>query len=208
MLSSTVFSAVLSLAFLSNEVLATPPACLLACVAQVTKSSSSCNALNDVTCICSNEGASIKSCLDSICPNGNADAAYSSFKSSCAAQNAFVNQASSSSSVSSTSTSSSIFSSFSSSSSSSSTTTTTTSSSSVVHSSSTAVETTSSKVTTSSTSTSASISSTSTTVISSTLSSSSSSTQRITASEIYSGAGSFLQAGNSFVIAAVAALLI
>ncbi|KAK5780376.1 Ccw14p PWA37_002663 [Arxiozyma heterogenica] len=201
MLSSTVFSAVLSLALLSNEVLATPPACLLACVAQVTKSSSSCNALNDVTCICSNEGASIKSCLDSICPNGNADAAYSAFKSSCAAQNASINQASSSSSVSSTSTSSSI-------SSSSSSSTTTTSSSSVVHSSSTAVETTSSKVTTSSTSTSTSISSTSTTVVSSTLSSSSSSTQRFTVSEIHSGAGNFLQAGNSFVVAAVAALLI
>lgn len=187
MLSSTVLSTVLSLALLSNEVLATPPACLLACVAQVTKSSSSCNSLNDVTCICSNEGSSVKSCLDSICPNGDADAAYSAFKSSCSDQNASVSQSSSSSSASST----------------------TTSTSRTSSSSSTTVETTSSESSTSSTSTSASssISSITTTAATSTISSSSSSSIA-TVSEIQSGAGNFLQAGNSFVVAAVAALLI
>ncbi|SSD61333.1 uncharacterized protein SCODWIG_03094 [Saccharomycodes ludwigii] len=74
----------LSVAFMASQVVvATPPACLLACVAQVNKQSTECSSLNDASCICDKESSSIQSCLKSICPNGNADAAYSSFQSSC-----------------------------------------------------------------------------------------------------------------------------
>lgn len=106
MRTSTVVSSVLSLALLSKEVLATPPACLLACVAKVTSGSSQCNTLSNVDCVCQNENSAVKSCLDEICPNGNADAAYSAFKSSCSAQNVSLgdNSSSSSSSASSSST--------------------------------------------------------------------------------------------------------
>ncbi|GMM57112.1 Ccw14 protein [Maudiozyma humilis] len=106
MRTSTVVSSVLSLALLSKEVLATPPACLLACVAKVTSASSQCNTLSNVDCVCQNENSAVKSCLDEICPNGNADAAYSAFKSSCSAQNVSLgdNSSSSSSSASSSST--------------------------------------------------------------------------------------------------------
>lgn len=106
MRTSTVVSSVLSLALLSKEVLATPPACLLACVAKVTSASSQCNTLSNVDCVCQNENSAVKSCLDEICPNGNADAAYSAFKSSCSAQNVSLgdNSSSASSSVSSSST--------------------------------------------------------------------------------------------------------
>lgn len=96
MRSTTVLSTVLSLALLSKEVLATPPACLLACVAQVTSGSSQCNTLSNLNCVCSNEDSAVKSCLDSICPNGNADAAYSAFKSSCSEQNISLGDSSSS----------------------------------------------------------------------------------------------------------------
>lgn len=106
MRTSTVVSSVLSLALLSKEVLATPPACLLACVAKVTSASSQCNTLSNVDCVCQNENSAVKSCLDEICPNGNADAAYSAFKSSCSAQNVSLgdNSSSASSSASSSST--------------------------------------------------------------------------------------------------------
>lgn len=106
MRTSTVVSSVLSLALLSKEVLATPPACLLACVAKVISASSQCNTLSNVDCVCQNENSAVKSCLDEICPNGNADAAYSAFKSSCSAQNVSLgdNSSSSSSSASSSST--------------------------------------------------------------------------------------------------------
>ncbi|CDH10942.1 uncharacterized protein ZBAI_02728 [Zygosaccharomyces bailii ISA1307] len=102
MRTSTVLSSV-AVALLSNQVLATPPACLLACVAEVTKGSSKCDAMNEVNCICSNESDSVKSCLNSKCPNNNAEEAWSAFQSSC---NGKIGS-SSSSSASSSSTSSS-----------------------------------------------------------------------------------------------------
>lgn len=105
MRTSTVVSSVLSLALLSKEVLATPPACLLACVAKVTSGSSQCNTLSNVDCVCQNENSAVKSCLDEICPNGNADAAYSAFKSSCSAQNVSLGDSSSSASSSASSSS-------------------------------------------------------------------------------------------------------
>lgn len=102
----TVLSSVVSLALLSNEVIATPPACLLACVSQVTKGSTECDTLTQVGCICSKEGSSVKDCLDSICPEGDADSAYSAFQSSCSDQGADIGGSSSSSSSSSSTSSS------------------------------------------------------------------------------------------------------
>ncbi|CAD6637334.1 HN1_G0030210.mRNA.1.CDS.1 [Saccharomyces cerevisiae] len=105
MRATTLLSSVVSLALLSKEVLATPPACLLACVAQVGKSSSTCDSLNQVTCYCEHENSAVKKCLDSICPNNDADAAYSAFKSSCSEQNASLGDSSSSASSSASSSS-------------------------------------------------------------------------------------------------------
>lgn len=65
-----------------QSTLATPPACLLACVGQVTKKSD-CSGLNDLTCICSSEASDVEKCLNSACPDGDADTAISAFKSSC-----------------------------------------------------------------------------------------------------------------------------
>ncbi|KAI3405119.1 SSR1 [Candida oxycetoniae] len=89
------------LASLHQVAVAAPPACLLACVAQETKSSS-CSGLNDLSCICSVEYSDIESCLESICPNGNADAAKSAFESSCSGYSKDVVSSSSAKSSSST----------------------------------------------------------------------------------------------------------
>ena len=105
MRTSTVLSSV-AVALFSNQVLATPPACLLACVAEVTKGSSKCDAMNEVNCICSNESDSVKSCLNSKCPNNNADKAWSDFQSSCNGKTGSSSASSSSTSSSSKATSS------------------------------------------------------------------------------------------------------
>ena len=90
MRTSIALSAALSVVSLTRGVLATPPACLLACVAQVSKKSSSCGGLNEVSCLCEKESSGVKSCLDSACPDDQADAAYSAFKGSCSEQNASI----------------------------------------------------------------------------------------------------------------------
>lgn len=92
------------IASLQQLTVATPPACLLACVAQVQKSSSQCSGLNDLACICSNEGDDVKSCLDNICPNGDADTAKKAFESSCSGHTDDDSSSSSSSSQESSST--------------------------------------------------------------------------------------------------------
>ncbi|KAG5418010.1 SSR1 [Candida metapsilosis] len=86
------------IASLQQLTVATPPACLLACVAQVQKSSTQCSGLNDLSCICSNEGDDIKTCLDNICPNGDADAAKKAFSNSCSGHDDGSSNSSSSSS--------------------------------------------------------------------------------------------------------------
>ena len=219
MRASTVVSTVLSLALLSNQAVATPPACLLACVAQVTKASNTCNALNDVNCICSKQGDDVKKCLDSICPNGDSDAAYSAFKSSCSDQNVSVNQKDISSSASAKASSSVKASSTAKASSTKASSTKASStkvSSSAAKATSTQIKVTSSSkaapTTTSTSSTSSSTKATSTTLATSSkvqeVSSSSAVFSTVSVSEIHSGAGNYLQAGNSFAVAAIAALLI
>jgi len=59
----------IALAASLTTVVAAPPACLLACVAQVEKKSTECSGLNDIECICSNESTAIEKCLDSACPS-------------------------------------------------------------------------------------------------------------------------------------------
>lgn len=224
MRASTVISAAFSLALFSTEVLATPPACLLACVAQVGGKSTKCSSLNQVNCFCTNEGDAIKSCLDSICPDGDSDAAYSAFKSSCSEQNAQVNESSKSSSASSTSASSS---SASSSAASSSATSSSAAVSSAVSSEHSSVASSSSTEVSSSSAAQASSSSSSSEVNSQVSSSEAPSTTKASASStlavassssssvvshpaistISEGAGNLLQSSNSFMIAAVAALL-
>lgn len=89
------FAAVAVVAAASLQgVLATPPACLLACVAQVSKDSDSCGSnLSNIQCLCTNNASDIAQCLDDICPNGNADAAKEALESSCSEQNVKVNLA-------------------------------------------------------------------------------------------------------------------
>ncbi|OUT20242.1 hypothetical protein CAS74_004489 [Pichia kudriavzevii] len=101
---SYVSIAVILAAYVAPSV-ATPPACLLACAAEVIKASSQCNQLNEINCVCSNEASSIQSCLQSKCPNGNADTAYTSFKNVCKEQGVDVNGNSSSAKPSSSSSS-------------------------------------------------------------------------------------------------------
>lgn len=86
-------------------VLATPPACLLACVAQVEKNSK-CSSLADLECICTSIGEEVEKCLDSQCPDGDADTAKKAFEASCKEQGHDVSGADSSSSDSSSSSSS------------------------------------------------------------------------------------------------------
>lgn len=64
------------------SVVATPPACLLACVALVGKDSK-CSGLNDLDCMCGDNNSKISSCLDKTCPDGDADAAKKQLKSTC-----------------------------------------------------------------------------------------------------------------------------
>lgn len=75
-------SVLTALAASITSVVATPPACLLACVAQVQKQLD-CLGLNDLKCICSLEQLAIKLCLDKQCPNGDADAAKKQLGSTC-----------------------------------------------------------------------------------------------------------------------------
>lgn len=75
-------SVLTALAASITSVVATPPACLLACVAQVQKQLD-CLGLNDLKCICSLEQLAIKLCLDKQCPNGDADAAKQQLGSTC-----------------------------------------------------------------------------------------------------------------------------
>ncbi|KAK6458405.1 uncharacterized protein RJT20DRAFT_31416 [Scheffersomyces xylosifermentans] len=82
MASFLKLSALIALAATLQTAVATPPACLLACVAQVEKASS-CNGLNDLSCICSNDASKIEACLKDICPNDNADDAITAFEGSC-----------------------------------------------------------------------------------------------------------------------------
>ncbi|CCK69040.1 Ccw14p KNAG_0B06100 [Huiozyma naganishii CBS 8797] len=205
--SASVVSAVFSLALLASQAVATPPACLLACVAQVTKASSTCSSLNQVGCVCSKEADQVKQCLDSICPSGDADAAYSAFQSSCSEQGASLGGSSAHSSK---AVSSATSTSASSSSSETAATTTSTSSSKAASSSSETAATTS----TSSSAPSSSAAASTTVSVSSakpTTALTKSSTQAsstISVSQIHSGAGNLLQSGNSFAIAAIAALLI
>lgn len=209
MRTSTVVSSVLSLALLSKEVLATPPACLLACVAKVTSGSSQCNTLSNVDCVCQNENSAVKSCLDEICPNGNADAAYSAFKSSCSAQN--VSLGDSSSSASSSASSSSTQASSSASSTEASSTEASSTEASSTEASSTEVSSTKASSTEASTSetpvTSASITSVAkeTTASEAPATSASSTHAVVTVSQ---GSGNLLQLGGSVAAIAAAALLI
>ncbi|SCU77813.1 LAMI_0A02432g1_1 [Lachancea mirantina] len=105
--ASLTLSALVSAAVFISGVSAAPPACLLACVAQVTKGSSQCSSMNQIGCICQSESSDLEQCLQSTCPNGDADSAYESFTSSCKEQNASVSSLSSSASSSSSSASSS-----------------------------------------------------------------------------------------------------
>lgn len=88
-----------ALASTLTSVVAAPPACLLACVAQVEKESD-CSGLNDLNCICSTLTSDIEECLESACPNGNTDEAKAAYKDSCSG---FDSPASSSSKASSSS---------------------------------------------------------------------------------------------------------
>ena len=212
MRTSTVVSSVLSLALLSKEVLATPPACLLACVAKVTSASSQCNTLSNVNCVCESENSAVKSCLDEICPNGNADAAYSAFKSSCSAQNVSLGDSSSSASASSSASSTSASSSAASSSAAASSTEASSSAAaSSTEASSTEASSSAAAATTSSTEAPAT-SSTITSVAKETsaseapASTKSSSTHSVVT--VSQGAGNLLQLGGSVAAIAAAALLI
>ncbi|PRT53691.1 Covalently-linked cell wall protein 14 [Wickerhamiella sorbophila] len=75
MKTSTVF------ALLAGTALATPPACLLACVGQVSKANDDCsNDMSNVKCIVEQLGGKIESCLNSICPDGKSGAAVQAFQ--------------------------------------------------------------------------------------------------------------------------------
>ncbi|TID18186.1 hypothetical protein CANINC_003927 [Pichia inconspicua] len=103
---SYVSLAVLLSAYVAPS-LATPPACLLACAADVVKSSSTCNKLDDIKCVCSSEASALKSCLDTRCPDGLSGTAYSAFEGICGGFNVDIDSQPSSSSASSSATSSS-----------------------------------------------------------------------------------------------------
>ncbi|EMG47389.1 SSR1 Covalently-linked cell wall protein 14 [Candida maltosa Xu316] len=96
-------STLLAIAATLQTTLATPPACLLACVSKIEKASN-CSGLNDLSCICSSQASKIEQCLNDICPNDNADDAIKAFKSSCSG---FTSSSSSSESESASSTASS-----------------------------------------------------------------------------------------------------
>ncbi|CAB4256163.1 similar to Saccharomyces cerevisiae YLR390W-A CCW14 Covalently linked cell wall glycoprotein, present in the inner layer of the cell wall [Maudiozyma barnettii] len=214
MRTSAVLTSVLSLALLSKEVLATPPACLLACVAQVTSGSSQCKTLSNLDCVCSSESSAVKSCLDSICPNGNADAAYSAFKSSCSDQNISLGDSSSSSSAASSSSSSTSASSSSEKASSSSAIVSSSSSSEAAASTSTEASVEASvEVTTTSSSTEAPTTTSTITSVSEEPTTSSESTTSSTSStksivSVSQGGANLLQLGGSLAVVAAAALLI
>lgn len=82
MASFLKISTLLAIVSTLQTTLATPPACLLACVAKIEKQSK-CSGLNDLNCICSSEASAIEKCLQDICPNNNADTAIDSFRDSC-----------------------------------------------------------------------------------------------------------------------------
>mmetsp|Transcript_6072 Transcript_6072/g.5995 ORF Transcript_6072/g.5995 Transcript_6072/m.5995 type:complete len:231 (+) Transcript_6072:73-765(+) len=90
-------STLVALASYISTTLAAPPACLLACVAQVEKKSD-CTGLNDLSCICSSNGSDVKKCLDSVCPDGDADSAKSAFEDSCEGHSSSSSSSSSASS--------------------------------------------------------------------------------------------------------------
>lgn len=75
-------SVLVALASNFQSIVATPPACLLACVAQVSKDSK-CDGLNDLSCLCSDNSDKIESCLKSACPNNNSGDAITAFENSC-----------------------------------------------------------------------------------------------------------------------------
>ncbi|AET38761.1 Ccw14p Ecym_3268 [Eremothecium cymbalariae DBVPG len=104
--STFVTSVVLAIAVCVSEVIATPPACLLACVAQVSKSSTC--GLGKVSCFCNDQSDAIENCLKSICPSGDSDTALSSFKSTCSEHGASSGSQSSASSTSTVSKTSSV----------------------------------------------------------------------------------------------------
>ncbi|KAA8900673.1 hypothetical protein TRICI_006174 [Trichomonascus ciferrii] len=89
---------------------ATTPACVLACVAEVSRKADCDNDLANISCLCDKAGGDIKSCLKSKCGD-LVDDATSSVESSCKAQGANLNEnakaSSSSSAASATSSSSS-----------------------------------------------------------------------------------------------------
>ncbi|KAG7192434.1 uncharacterized protein KQ657_001835 [Scheffersomyces spartinae] len=94
-----------ALASVATTVLATPPACLLACVSKVEQDSK-CSGLNDLSCICGDNSSAVEKCLKSICPDGSADAAVSAFEDSCSGYSINKNESSSSEAASSTASSS------------------------------------------------------------------------------------------------------
>ena len=90
-------SLVISAAF-ATSVVATPPACLLACVNKIVKQSE-CSGMNDLSCICSKKYHDIEDCLSSTCPNNPSDSgkdASSSLESTCKGQRKSVGNSSSS----------------------------------------------------------------------------------------------------------------
>lgn len=85
---------------LANVVVATPPACLLACVASVSKDAQCASGIQDFSCICETNGSKVIDCLESACPSGDADTAISALKSDCSAQSYTLASASSKTSAS------------------------------------------------------------------------------------------------------------
>ncbi|PVH21646.1 hypothetical protein CXQ85_000629 [Candidozyma haemuli] len=79
------FTAIAAFAASVSSVMATPPACLLACVGEVEKQSK-CDSLADLECICTSIGEEVEQCLEERCPNGDADTAKDAFEASCKAQ--------------------------------------------------------------------------------------------------------------------------
>ena len=92
---TTASTIAMSLA-LANVVVATPPACLLSCVASVSTEAKCAEGLRDFSCICETNGSDIVKCLESACPSGDADAAISALKSDCSAQSYTLDDSSSS----------------------------------------------------------------------------------------------------------------
>lgn len=92
------FTAIATLAASVSQVMATPPACLLACVAEVEKNSQ-CSSLADLNCICTSLGEKVELCLEDKCPSGDASAAKDAFEASCSEQGYEVSGNSASSSA-------------------------------------------------------------------------------------------------------------